>query len=151
MLYVGSNDAIEKYFKWLVQDRFNVKCLGSAQWFLQMRINRHKDQTYTLDQHRYTLNITLKRNDPDSRMKEHNTPFPIEYTFHQATQTYDDQEGLCIQTKYNHIDFRSAVCTLLYLAYNTRANIVFAVTKLAKACIDPSDKDYHALCWLLGY
>ena len=43
------------------------------------------------------------------------------------------------------------MCTLLYLAYNTRADILFAVCKLAKACVCPGDKDYTALIWLLGY
>ncbi|KAI2502001.1 Mitochondrial protein [Fragilaria crotonensis] len=65
MLYVGSNDSIEKSFEDSVRNRFDVKFLGPAQWFLQMRIHRHKDSTYTLDQHRYVLNA-LQRYDPDS-------------------------------------------------------------------------------------
>jgi hypothetical protein len=40
---------------------------------------------------------------------------------------------------------------VLYLAYNTRANILFAVCKLAKACICPGETDFHALIWLIGY
>jgi hypothetical protein len=34
MLYVGSNDAIEKEFEDSVCNRFDVKFLGTAKWFL---------------------------------------------------------------------------------------------------------------------
>jgi hypothetical protein len=39
MLYVGSNDVIKKEFKDLVRNRFNVKFLGPAKWFLQVCIH----------------------------------------------------------------------------------------------------------------
>jgi hypothetical protein len=56
MLYVGSNDAIEKEFEDSVRNRVDVKFLRPAKWFLQMRIHQHNDKNYTLDQHRYVLN-----------------------------------------------------------------------------------------------
>ncbi len=65
MLYVGSNDAIEKEFKDSVHNCFDVRFLGPAKWFLQMRIHQHKDKSYTLNQHRYVLN-TLQCYDPNS-------------------------------------------------------------------------------------
>ena len=43
------------------------------------------------------------------------------------------------------------MCTLLYLAYNTRADILFTVCKLAKACICPGETDFRALIWFIGY
>ena len=43
------------------------------------------------------------------------------------------------------------MCTLLYLAYNTRADILFAVCKLAKACICPGETNFCALIWLICY
>ncbi|KAI2495636.1 hypothetical protein MHU86_18865 [Fragilaria crotonensis] len=119
MLYVGSNDSIEKSFEDSVRNRFDVKFLGPAQWFLQMRIHRHKDSTYTLDQH-------------------HNRPVT-------------DHDKSIIEKRHSRLPFRSAVCTLLYLAYNTRADILFAVCKLAKACICPGELDFRALIWLFGY
>jgi hypothetical protein len=108
MLYAGSNDSIEKQFEDSVRNRFDVKFLGPAQWFLQMRIHKHSDSSYTLD-------LTL------------------------------------VEQKQQRLPFRSAVCTLLYLAYNTRADILFAVCKLAKACISPGIPDFRALTWLIGY
>ena len=52
---------------------------------------------------------------------------------------------------YHGLDFRSAVCSLLYLALGTRGDILFIVNKLAKACTNPGRKDFEALLWLFGY
>jgi len=150
MLYAGSNDAIEKQFERDVQNRFHVKFQGPAQWFLQMRIHRHKDESYTLDQHRYALN-TLKRFDPDGTIKTRETPLPPDYIYSKDNRPQTDQDRAEVERNYHFIHFRSAVCTLLYAAYNTRADILFAVCKLAKACTCPGMKDYDALIWLLGY
>ena len=150
MLYVGSNDSIEKTFEDSVRNRFDVKFLGPAQWFLQMRIHQHKDSTYTLDQHRYVLN-SLQRYDPDSEFPERETPFPPDYIFSKDNRPVTDHDKLIIEKRNSRLPFRSAVCTLLYLAYNTRADILFAVCKLAKACICPGELDYRALIWLFGY
>jgi hypothetical protein len=150
MLYCGSNDTIESEFRAAVTDRFHVKFLGPAHWFLQMRIHQHKDHSYTLDQHRYALN-TLQRYDPGNVIKKRQTPLPTDYIFSLENRPKTDVDLEIIKEHYSSMDFRSAVCTLLYLAYNTRADILFAVTKLAKACICPGIRDYEALYWLLGY
>ena len=150
MLYAGSNDEIEKQFEDSVKNRFDVKFLGPAQWFLQMRIHQHSDATYTLDQHRYVLN-TLQRYDPNSEFPERETPFPTDYIFTKSNRPTNDKDQTILEQKYARLPFRSAVCTLLYLAYNTRADILFAVCKLAKACVCPGDTDYRALTWLIGY
>ena len=115
-----------------------------------MRIHQHKDSTYTLDQHRYVLN-SLQRYDPSSEFPERDTPLPIDYTFSKDNRPTTDKDKNILEKRYAHLPFRSAVCTLLYLAYNTRADILFAVCKLAKACICPGDKDFRALIWLFGY
>jgi hypothetical protein len=150
MLYVGSNDSIEKSFEDSVRNRFDVKFLGPAQWFLQMRIHQHKDSTYTLDQHRYVLNA-LQRYDPNSEFPERETPFPPDYVFTKDNRPVTDNDKSIIEKRHSRLPFRSAVCTLLYLAYNTRADILFAVCKLAKACICPGELDFRALIWLFGY
>ena len=96
MLYVRSNDAIEKEFDDSVNKRFHVKFLGPAQWFLQMQIHQQKDSTYTLDQHRYVLN-TLHRYDPDSEFPECDTPLPTDYTFSKTNcpETTEDKYLAC--------------------------------------------------------
>ena len=115
-----------------------------------MRLHQHRDGTYTLDQHRFAMNI-LQRFDPKNTITKHDTPLPTDYTFSKDNRPKDDNERAHTESKYSFIHFRSAVCTLLYAAYNTRADILFAVCKLAKACVCPGDKDYKALLHLIGY
>ena len=114
-----------------------------------MRIHQHKDKSYTLDQHRYVLN-TLQRYNPISEFPERETPFPPDYTFSKDNRPVTDHDKHIIEEQHKRLPFRSAVCTLLYLAYNTRADILFAVCKLAKACICPGETDFRALIWLIA-
>jgi hypothetical protein len=150
MLFVGSNNFIEKHFDNSVENCYDVKFLGPAQWFLQMRIHQHHDSSYTLDQHCYVLN-TLQHYDPTSKFPERDTPLPPDYTFSTENRPITDQDIALVDQKQQRLPFRSAVCTLLYLAYNTQADILFAVCKLAKACIAPGIQDFCALTWLIGY
>ena len=92
----------------------------------------YKDGSYSLDQHRYALN-TLKRFDPENDIKLRNTPLPPEYIYSKDNRPQNDHErAMKSNEDYHFIHFRSAVCTLLYAAYNTSADILFAVCKLAK-------------------
>ena len=115
-----------------------------------MRIYQHKDKTYTLDQYCYILN-TLQHYDPDSEFPEQKTPFPPDYTFSKDNGPVTDHDKQLIEQHHKRLPFSSAVCTLLCLAYNTRADILFAVCKVAKACICPGETDFRALIWLIGY
>ena len=150
MLYVGSNDAIEKEFEDSVRNCFDDKFLGPAKWFLQMHIHQHKDKSYTLDQHLYIRN-TLQRYNPNSEFPEPESPFPPDYTFIKDNQLVTDHDKHITEEQHKRLPFCSTVCTLLYVAENTRANILFAVCKLAKACISPGEADFGALIWLIGY
>ena len=76
---------------------------------------------------------------------------PPDYVYTKDNRPATDQAHREIQTKYKGLDFRSCLCTILYLAYSTRADILFIVCKLAKACTQPGLKDYEALIWLLGF
>ncbi len=89
-------------------------------------------------------------NDPNSEFPERETPFAQDYTFSKENRQVTDHDKDIVKKRYARLPFRSAVCTLLYLAYNTRANILFAVCKLAKACICPDETDFRALIWLTG-
>ena len=150
MHYVESNNSIEKSFEDSVRNRFDVKFLGPAQWFLLICIHQHNDSTDTLDQHRYVLN-SLQRDDPDSEFPERETPFPPDYTFSKDNRPVTENDNQIIEKRYSCLPFCSAVCTLLYVAYNTCADILFAVCKLAKACNCPGKLNYCALIWLFGF
>jgi hypothetical protein len=154
MLYYGNTDEIEKVFETSIKGRFQVNILGTAHWFLQMRLHHHADGRVSLDQHRYVLNLLQRFADPKSVYglpPLRDTPAPPDYIFSIANRPNTPEAQSTIDAKYPGLDFRSCLCTILYLAYSTRAEILFIVCKLAKACLKPSMHDYDALFWLLGY
>ncbi len=107
-----------------------------------MCIHHHKDKSYTLDQHCYVLN-TLQHFNSNSEFPERETPSPPDYTFSKDNQPVTDHDKHIIKEQHKCLPFRSAICMLLNLAYNTRANILFfAVCKLAKAYICPGKTDF---------
>jgi hypothetical protein len=115
-----------------------------------MHIHQHKDKSYTLDQHCYILN-TVQRYNPNSEFPECETPFPPDHTFSKDNRPVTDHDKHIIEEQHKDLPFRSAIGTLLNLAYNTRADNLFAVCKLAKACICNGKTNFHALTWLIGY
>ena len=134
MLYVARDDVIEKEFEDSIRNCFNVKFLGPAEWFLLLRIHQHKDKSYTLDQHCFVLN-SLQCCNPNSEFPEPETPFSPDYTFSKDNQPVTDHDNHIIKDRHKRLPIHSAVCMLLSLAYNTHANILFAVFKFAKAWI----------------
>ncbi len=88
---------------------------------------------------------------PNLEFPERETPFPPDYTFSKDIQPVNDQDKHIIEEQHKRLPFCSAVCMLLYLVYNTRADVLFAVCKLAKPCICPGKANICALIWLIGY
>lgn len=76
---------------------------------------------------------------PDSKFPQRDTPFPPDYSFLSKDNCPITTSHITlIQQKQQCLPFCPAVCTLLYLgAYNTQANILFAICKLAYPCITP--------------
>ena len=152
-LYFGSNDNAEKRFENSVSKRFNIDLNGHANWFLQMRIHQYEDFSVSIDQNRYAKVILKKycpSDAPFGTPKHRSTPAPPTYIYSKENRP-TDEETKQLAEEYKGLDFRSAVCSLLYLALGTRGDILFIVNKLAKACTCPGKKDFEALLWLFGY
>jgi len=75
----------------------------------------------------------------------------LDYVYSKENRPKSDEDRKAIEDKYPGLHFRSALCSILYLAYNTRADILWITAKLAKACSQPGMKDYDALFHLFGY
>jgi len=153
LLYFGSNKEAETCFEKAVANRFRIDFNGSAQWFLQMRIHQYEDFSYSIDQYRYAKNVLAKfcpKDAPFGVPKHRKTPAPIDYVFTKENRPSEEQQKQ-LTIDYRGLDFRSAVCSLLYLAISTRGDILFIVNKLAKACLNPGRKDFEALLHLFGY
>jgi hypothetical protein len=153
MIYFGSDDEIEKQFENNIKGKFQITFNGPAQWFLQMRIYRYSCGSISLDQHRYALNIVICYNPPDAPWGVppfRETPAPPDYVFTKENRPTPEQVKE-IERRFKGLHFRSAVCSILYLAFGTRPDIMFITCKLSKACHEPGIKDYEALLWLFGY
>ena len=99
------------------------------------------------------MNIVNRYNPPEAPwgvppFKE--TPAPPSYIFTKKNRPTSEQKNE-IETRFKGLHFRSAVCSILYLTFGSRADIMFITCKLSKACHDPGIKDYEALLWLFGY
>ena len=111
------------------------------------RFQLHSGPTPISPQHTSTYDL-------DSEFSERETPFATDYYIfsksNRPEETTEDQH--LIEQKYACLPFHSAACTLLYLAYNTHADILIAVSKLAEACIYPGNNaDFCVLKWLINY
>ena len=153
LLYCGSNERAEKSFEEEVKTRFKIEFNGNANWFLNMRIHQYEDFSSSIDQYRYTKTL-LKKYCPDDAPfgtpQYRTTPAPSTYVYSKEHRPSEEQSKILAE-KYRGLDFRSAVCSLLYLALGTRGDVLFIVNKLAKACTAPGDEDFKALLWLFGY
>jgi hypothetical protein len=153
MVYYGTDDEIERQFEDTLKGRFHITFNGPAQWFLQMRIHNYSCGSISIDQQRYTLNIINRYNPPEAPWgvpPYRETPAPTSYIFTKKNRPTTEEKSI-IETKFKGLHFRSAVCSILYLAFGTRADIMFITCKLSKACHDPGIKDFEALLWLFGY
>ncbi|KAI2502222.1 hypothetical protein MHU86_12274 [Fragilaria crotonensis] len=149
MLYAGSNDAIEKNSKNLSAIALTSSSLdllnGSCKC---VSINTKTKPTLSTNIATFSTlcNVTIPT--PSSLNVKHHS-----HRITPSVKTIDLSPIMTNKLSNNtkRLPFRSAVCTLLYLAYNTRADILFAVCKLAKACVCPGELDFRALIWLIGY
>ena len=152
-LYFSSNEETRKDFEKEICSKFNITLGGYAQWFLSMQISSKPDGII-VSQARYALNIVQKICNHTSKHgvpKFRNTPLPPDYSYSKNNRPSTSSEKNRITTEYRDLDFRSAVCSILYLATVTRGDLAFPCHKLSRACIEPGLKDYEALIHLLGY
>jgi hypothetical protein len=83
--------------------------------------------------------------------KHRDTPAPTDYVYSKKNRPQTEEEKSTITKKFPNLDFWSAVCSLLHLAFGSRADILFITCKLAKACSEPGLIDFQDLLWLFGY
>jgi len=84
-------------------------------------------------------------------LKKRDTPLPIDFVATKRDCAISEEEKEEVQKRFGHIHYRSAIGALIYASSGTRADITFAVSKLAKFSNDPGMKHYKALVWLISY
>ena len=150
-LYFNSknNEGEIKEFEKQVGLRFDVEFKGLAHWFLSMRISRDQFRNYTIDQSRYALNIVEKYLGAVPNKKHVNRPLPSGLEPSKKDCSKTTKEVIDLSTEYR-IDYPAVIGSLIYLM-NTRPDITFAVTKLAKFMKFPGRVHFTTVIHLLQY
>ena len=128
--------------------RFKIELQGHAHWFLSMRISRDKYGNYTLYQSRYTKNL-VRKHLGDMQTRSIKRALPETWIATKKVIAKDLNEVTQLSEEYR-MDYPSTIGSLIYLL-NTRPDITFAVTKLAKFMQMPGRRHFKALIRLLGY
>ena len=152
-LYFGSNDEVEKQFEDCLGERFQLEILGHAHWFLGTRLYREADGSYIIDQETYSKHILNRYCGPDSPWglpPMQSTPAPSDYVYSKKNRPNEEEKKI-ISERYKGLAMASAVSSLLYVALNTRSDILWIVNKLAKSSSNPGIRDYQALMHCFGY
>jgi hypothetical protein len=153
-LFFGSSDEIEKKLGEVLKKRFSLELQGHAHWFLGTRLYRENDGSYIIDQETYAKHV-LKRycsaDTPWGLPPMQDTAAPIDYVYTKENRPSTDEEREEITRKYPGLSMASAVSSLLYIAINSRCDILWIVNKLAKSCSNPGMNDFAALLHCFGY
>ena len=153
-LYFGSNDELERKFEKHLGERFKLDLQGWSHWFLGTRLYREEDGSYLLDQENYVkhiLNRYCGKDSPWGLPPMQETPAPVDYVYSKANRPQNEIEKAQIEKKYPGLSMASAVSSLLYVALNTRSDILWATNKLAKSSTNPGMKDFDTLMHVFGY
>ena len=134
----GTTDENEEEFVKELRNRFNFNLLGTASWYLGIKINYNKLGA-TIDQQLYAKSIVHKLVKKGTDIFPRNTPLQSDITLTKKdcpTASAIQQE---IDAKYSSIHFRSVIGALIYLSLGTRPDIIFATIKLAKYAHAPGE------------
>jgi hypothetical protein len=84
---------------------------------------------------------------PFDNNKRRETPLPTGLQPTKEWSTMEDND----RGKFEDLDYRSCIGSLIYLMAGTRYDIAYSVTKLATFVNNPGSKHLYALVWLLQY
>ena len=132
-VYWYTNEDPGKWFVDTLGNRFHVKFLGFAHWFMSIRISQLKDHSIFVDQARYVTSIvakylataTLKASN-----KFYKTTLPSDMIFTNEDVSTSDEQVESLTREYN-IHYRACIGSLIYLL-SARVDLSFAVHKLEK-------------------
>ena len=143
-LYFANTDEAEEEFIKQLKARFNFHLLGTAHWYLGMRII-YNPLGATLDQSLYANSIVTKISKKGVVITPRNTPLPMDLTMTKKDCPTTDDMQEEVNNRYPDIQFRFVIDSLIYLSSGTRPDITYAVGKLAKFSHVPGDNHYKAL------
>lgn len=131
-----------QFVKKAILSKFPGKDLGETQFFLQMSIQRNRqDKTVYLKQQRHIEKLIERHDLQDS--------WPV--SIPMIINVYKDPPGLAVTDVAAISQYKSIVGALLHIANNTRPDIAFAVSFLARSTAQPTCSNFARLRDVLLY
>jgi len=134
-----------------LRQRFSMKDFGSLQQILGTEISA-KDHEITMSQYNYALQLLNKHgylNDPMFTPRLVPISPAIRLTHAMCPQT--DEERTFMQTNDRASKYREILGALLWLAINTRPDLMYAVNQLSKFNNNPGPDHWYAMENVLRY
>ncbi len=135
ILVVASSEDVVKQTVALLLTKFNMKDLGTVDFFLGMEV-QVKDDSISLCQTAYIEKLLRKYKMVECNVKQ--TPMN-KLVVLKAGEQVDDR------------NYKQAIGSLIYLVVSTRPDIAFAVSQLAKYASCPDSTHWTAFKHLLAY
>lgn len=146
LLIITNNAYLKKRLKEFLNNRFQMKDLGTAQLCLGLRINRdRKGGTLRLDQQHYIEEVLKRFNLNNCRPVA--TPADPGNKLEASTSEETAEE---IQEMQN-VPYKEAVGCLTYLAQGTRPDILLAVNKVSQFSSNPTRRHWEAVKRIMRY
>lgn len=128
-----------KIFKNKLKKNFNVKELGAAKRVLSINLKRSKN-SIRIDQSDYTKSLLNEFGMDECKSTKTMSDPNVKYAKNE------DKIDEILKKKY-----QKAIGGLLYLATNTRPDILHTVTKLSQYSVNPSEQHWNGVKRLLRY
>ena len=143
----GLFDAFLRDFLQCNGGRFDGKHIGALEWFLGIKVDRHANGDYSINQSKYIKDL-LDRFIPNSEAIAYSrrTPYPAE-KFKELREASTDEEI----EKVKRVPYLSIVGALLYLSTMSRPDIAYHMSVLCSFMQNPSMQCYEAAQSLLLY
>ncbi|CAI7809569.1 unnamed protein product [Closterium sp. NIES-53] len=120
-----------------LKETFQCKALGPVGYYLGLQVERNEVKGWLrLHQHKYLATMGEKYGLEEGRSVK--TPLPSEFQLH-----LDEEEGEVLEYELQH-RFQSLVASLMYASVNTRPNIAYFVSQLARVVSRPLQEHLDA-------
>jgi hypothetical protein len=147
---------LKLWFEEATTNRFDVKLLGQATWYLQSRITQLADCSIVLGQSRYAALITARYLPPlndatilNQRKTKYASPLPTSAVFTKRDCSPNYASVLRLQEEFD-FDYAAVIGSLIWLM-NTYITMSFAFRKLAKFMQFPGKQHFLYLKHLLHH
>ena len=151
-VYCYTSEALGKWFVDTLGKILHVLFMEYAHWFISIRIYQMKDHYISVYQARYATYIVTKYLDTatfKASTKFYKNTLTSDMIFTKADASTSDKKVEKLTKEFN-IHYRACIGSLVYLLY-TRADLIFAVHKLARFSANPGKVHFEGLVHLLRY